>query len=97
VRTQDVQDWFDQLKGLLHTDGPIDGPPGSPILLVHLGVETKAKSIKLESTAWNNADFRIPDGASLIPGISLRRHSPHAMKGPHPCLQSEAGNPAINP
>lgn len=51
--------------------GVSDGTPSAHTLVLHLGVHASATQFAIESTAYNEADFRIPDENGYAP-----RHTP---------------------
>ena len=42
-------------------------PDGDKILRIHLGVDQRATCFKLERTAYNNMNFRVPDENGFMP------------------------------
>jgi pyroglutamyl-peptidase len=51
-----------------------------PDALIMLGEAADTKSIRLETTAWNNLDFRIPDAEGLRPrDISIQPGGPERL------------------
>lgn len=55
-----------------------------PFWIVALGVSGRAE-LSIESTAWNEEDYRIPDNAGLQP-----RHSPILPRGPEKLVSPAA-------
>lgn len=52
-----------------------------PKVLVMLGEAGGSHEIRLETTAWNELDFRIPDAAGRQPrGIRIRENTPDLLK-----------------
>ena len=43
--------------------------PTENVLLIHLGVDSGASTIKLETTAYNNMSFRVPDQTGYKPDL----------------------------
>jgi pyroglutamyl-peptidase len=48
----------------------ICGSSSDDLLLVHLGVDCGATSMKLETTAYNNMTFRVPDQSGFKPELA---------------------------
>lgn len=71
-----------------------------PDALVMLGEAAGSKSIRLETTAWNEQDFRIPDIAGrIIPSRPIQRDGPPSLASTLPLAQihtalDSAGHPA---
>lgn len=67
------------------------GSPSQDILLVHLGVDSGSTSMKLETTAYNNMTFRVPDQNGFTPEL-LRIKDIAALDSP---LESCLNVPAL--
>ena len=50
-------------------DNMLSWSPTENILLIHLGVDSGACAIKLETTAYNNMSFRVPDQTGYKPDL----------------------------
>ncbi|QTN33188.1 pyroglutamyl-peptidase I [Akkermansiaceae bacterium] len=73
-----------------------------PDALIMLGEAAGSDAIRLEGTAWNEKDFRIPDIAGRMPtGVPIRPGAPASMPSTlplreiHQCL-ADAGQPVTH-
>jgi pyroglutamyl-peptidase len=64
---QDVNRTCDRLQIDFINEGSKNGSPPRSRILLHLGVDEKSQSFKLESCAYNEATFRIPDQQGYHP------------------------------
>jgi pyroglutamyl-peptidase len=69
----------------------ISGNFSDDILLVHLGVDSGSTSMKLETTAYNNMTFRVPDQSGFTPEL-VRIKDIAAFDSP---LESSLNIPAL--